>query len=247
MNYDFGFRELIGCTVKDRQECLALIRRIVELTEIAKREGLLALEDKLVDEDWPFLLKTGVQLVVDGTYPGIVRTIVERFIIVGDYRGKELLARCIMLEGVLAIQQGDIPRIVNEKLMAFLGEDFYEQDRSETEREWEEGFEGFIEGMRGKPPVSEIPLKLGQELVVMEDRSIQKILRKVDSHPLARFLACSSGDVKAKIYRNMSKNAVMHLEEDIRYTGDCLEAQARKAQTILQSIITKLREAGEIS
>ncbi|MEW6573319.1 MAG: flagellar motor protein [Bacillota bacterium] len=53
-----------------------LIEKIVELAEKARREGLLYLENQLKEIDSPFLQK-GVQLVVDGTDPEVVRGIME--------------------------------------------------------------------------------------------------------------------------------------------------------------------------
>jgi chemotaxis protein MotA len=49
---------------------------IVSFSEKARREGLLALEDDLDDLDDPFMRK-GLQLVVDGTDPELVKSIME--------------------------------------------------------------------------------------------------------------------------------------------------------------------------
>ncbi|MCB1325459.1 MAG: motility protein A [Spirochaetales bacterium] len=53
-----------------------LIVTLVNFSERARREGLLSLEDDLVNLDEPFLRK-GIQLVVDGTDPELVRNILE--------------------------------------------------------------------------------------------------------------------------------------------------------------------------
>lgn len=53
-----------------------LIVTIVSFSEKARREGLLALEDDLDDLDDPFMRK-GLQLVVDGTDPELVKSIME--------------------------------------------------------------------------------------------------------------------------------------------------------------------------
>ncbi|HUS57339.1 MAG TPA: motility protein A [Planctomycetota bacterium] len=50
------------------------IKRISEFAQIARREGLLALEDKLEGLDEPLLHK-GIQLVIDGTPPEVLRSI----------------------------------------------------------------------------------------------------------------------------------------------------------------------------
>ncbi len=169
-----------------------LIITIVSFSEKARREGLLALEDDLEELDDPFMRK-GIQLVVDGTDPELVRHILEcdieqmierhdnnkrmfddgatyapAFGMIGTLMGlvmmllnlqdrasvgpylavaiittfygalacylffqpiggrldmmtnEEVTIRTIILEGVLSIQSGDNPRIVKDKLVAFL-------------------------------------------------------------------------------------------------------------------------------
>ena len=53
-----------------------LIRKIIELSNVARKEGLLSLEESASDMDEPFL-KKGVLLVVDGRDPDLVRGILE--------------------------------------------------------------------------------------------------------------------------------------------------------------------------
>jgi chemotaxis protein MotA len=52
------------------------VREIVAYAERARREGLLALEDELAGVDDEFMRK-GLQLVVDGTDPGLVREVLD--------------------------------------------------------------------------------------------------------------------------------------------------------------------------
>jgi chemotaxis protein MotA len=54
----------------------ALVPTLVSLSEKARREGLLALEDALADVDEPFLSR-GLTLAIDGTDPEEVRDILE--------------------------------------------------------------------------------------------------------------------------------------------------------------------------
>ncbi|MCC9643717.1 MotA/TolQ/ExbB proton channel family protein [Rhodopirellula sp. JC740] len=55
---------------------LALIKSIVELAEVARRDGLLALESKISEID-NALVKTGLQMAVDGTAPEIVEEVLR--------------------------------------------------------------------------------------------------------------------------------------------------------------------------
>lgn len=178
--------------IEKKTEPTALIETIVKLAETARREGLLALEDaayKLEDD----FLKKGILLVVDGTDPDLVRSILETeltfleerhregqgifetmganapaFGLIGTIIGlinmlknlddpsaigpgmavalittfygsllanliflpiagklkvrsnEEILLKEVMIEGMLSIQAGENPRIIEEKLKAFL-------------------------------------------------------------------------------------------------------------------------------
>ncbi len=62
-------------------------RQLVELAQKARREGLLALEEDARNLNDPFLQK-GLQLVVDGTDPEVVRTVLESEIAVWEEREK---------------------------------------------------------------------------------------------------------------------------------------------------------------
>ncbi len=62
-------------------------RQLVELAQKARREGLLALEEDARNINDPFLQK-GLQLVVDGTDPEVVRTVLESEIAVWEEREK---------------------------------------------------------------------------------------------------------------------------------------------------------------
>lgn len=171
---------------------LIAISNIIELANLARKEGILALEDAAGNMDDEFLQK-GVMLVVDGTDPELVRSILEtelayietrhsgvagvwEFIasmgpawgMIGTliglvmmlqnmsdaasigpsmavaiittfygslvanfiatpiatklklYSGEEVLMKEVLIEGILSIQAGENPRIIEEKLKVFL-------------------------------------------------------------------------------------------------------------------------------
>ena len=64
------------------------IKSIIELSNLARREGLLALEESTNNLDDEFM-KKGVMLIVDGTDPELVRSILEAELINVDARHQE--------------------------------------------------------------------------------------------------------------------------------------------------------------
>jgi chemotaxis protein MotA len=184
-----------------------LISQLVTFSEKARREGLLALEDDLEELEDDFLRK-GIQLVVDGTDPEIIKNILYNelnqiqarhqhgilliddfskqapafgmigtilgliimlariedrstigsgmavallttfygallsYLVFGPLRKKledrdtaETLVKEIMVEGILSIQGGDNPRILEEKLLCMLPPGRREAVRQQAARE----------------------------------------------------------------------------------------------------------------
>ena len=169
-----------------------MIGKIIELSNVARKEGLLSLEEAATDLEEPFL-KKGILLIVDGTDPELVRGILETELVSIEGRHKdkigfwetlgsmgpawgmigtlvglvimlqhmtdpsslgpsmatalittfygsllanwicgpvgnklksknaaEIQAKEIMIEGLLSIQAGENPRVIEEKLKSFM-------------------------------------------------------------------------------------------------------------------------------
>lgn len=180
-----------------------MIGKIIDLSNIARKEGLLSLEEAAADLDDEFL-KKGILLIVDGTDPELVRAIMETELISVEGRhkskigfwdtlgamgpawgmigtlvglvnmlnkmddpsvigtgmatalittlygsllanwvcapvasklkennGEEVMMKEIMIEGLLSIQAGENPRVIEEKLKSFLSP----QDRGKEKEE----------------------------------------------------------------------------------------------------------------
>ena len=198
---------LTGCTMKEfigglksigiafklpALDAQGIIKKIIDLANVARKEGLLSLEEAAGDIDDAFL-KKGIMLVVDGTDPELVRGILETELVSIDDRHKknigfwdnvaamgpawgmvgtlvglvmmlyhmedastigpamavalittfygslmanwictpvatklkvinnaEMQVKEIMIEGLLSIQAGENPRVIEEKLKSFL-------------------------------------------------------------------------------------------------------------------------------
>ena len=67
-----------------------MIGKIIELSNVARKEGLLSLEEAAADLDDPFL-KKGILLIVDGTDPELVRAIMETELVSVEGRHKDTI------------------------------------------------------------------------------------------------------------------------------------------------------------
>ena len=68
-----------------------VIRKIIDLSNVARKEGLLSLEEASAELDDPFLRK-GVLLIVDGTDPELVRAIMDTELTSVDNRHRKKIA-----------------------------------------------------------------------------------------------------------------------------------------------------------
>ena len=85
-----------------------------------------------------------------------------------------------------------------------------------------------------------------EDLVTLDDRSVQLVLREVDNRELALALKMASDEVGQKIYRNMSKRASDMLKEDLEYLGPVRLRDVEEAQQKIVNVVRRLEEAGEV-
>ncbi len=85
-----------------------------------------------------------------------------------------------------------------------------------------------------------------EDIVMLDNRAIQKVLREVDTAELAKALKAVDEEVQDKIFRNMSKRAAALLKEDMEYMGPTRRKDVEEAQQKIVSIIRKLEEQGEV-
>lgn len=85
-----------------------------------------------------------------------------------------------------------------------------------------------------------------EDIVLLDDRAIQKVMREVDNTDLAKALKSVDAEVQDKIFKNMSKRAANLLREDMDFMGPVRLKDVEDAQQKIVNIIRKLEDAGEI-
>jgi flagellar motor switch protein FliG len=84
------------------------------------------------------------------------------------------------------------------------------------------------------------------DLVRIDDRSTQTLLREVDSKMLALALKACSEDVRALIFRNMSKRAAEALAEEMDYMGPVRVSDVEEAHRKILEVVRRLETEGAI-
>ena len=85
-----------------------------------------------------------------------------------------------------------------------------------------------------------------EDIVFLDSRHVQKILRELDTQYLAIALKSANTEVQNKIFSNMSKRAASMLKEDMEFMGPIRLTDAEEAQEKIIQIIKHLESTGEI-
>ena len=85
-----------------------------------------------------------------------------------------------------------------------------------------------------------------EDVVKLEDRHVQLVLREVDQKDLALAMRGVTQDVKEKVLGNMSQRGAEMLREEMEYQPPQRRVVVEEAQGRIVSIIRRLEEAGEI-
>jgi flagellar motor switch protein FliG len=84
------------------------------------------------------------------------------------------------------------------------------------------------------------------DVIKLDDRSMQRVLREVDTKDLTLAMKGTTEEVKAKIFKNMSTRAAQMLKEDMEVGGPTRMRAVEDAQQRIVTVVRRLDEAEEI-
>ena len=85
-----------------------------------------------------------------------------------------------------------------------------------------------------------------EDILMLDDRSIQRVLREVENGELAVALKGANEDVQNVIFNNMSTRLSAMIREDMEYMGPVRMKDVEEAQQKIVNIIRKLEDSAEI-
>ncbi|MEK6558334.1 MAG: flagellar motor switch protein FliG [Candidatus Margulisiibacteriota bacterium] len=86
-----------------------------------------------------------------------------------------------------------------------------------------------------------------EDILKLDDRTIQRILQDVDMKDLPVALKTASDQLKDKIFKNLSDRAVETLKEEMQYLGPVRVKQVEEVQQKIVYVIRNLEEAQQIT
>jgi flagellar motor switch protein FliG len=85
-----------------------------------------------------------------------------------------------------------------------------------------------------------------EDILLLDDRAIQRVLRDVDNGDLAIALKGSNEEVQNAIFNNLSKRLAVMIKEDMEFMGPVRMKDVEEAQQKIVNIIRKLEDSAEI-
>ncbi len=145
----------------------------------------------------------------------------------------ELLGRRLLVSGADFAKAGGVQSLAN--VMNFV-------DR-ETEK-------NILDGLAKRDPELAQEVKnllfVFEDIINLDDRSIQRVLKEVDGKDLALALKVANDELLARVYKNMSSRASAMLKEEIELLGPTRMRDVGKAQQQIVDVIRTLEENGQI-
>jgi flagellar motor switch protein FliG len=167
----------------------------------------------------------------------------------------EVLKRIICLGHIEPETLREVERVLEKKLSTLSSEDYLQAGGINSAVEILNLVDDAMEKQLIESLEDEIPelaeevkkrMFVFEDIIILDDRAIQKVMREVDSVELAKSLKGVDVEVQNKIFSNMSKRAADMLREDMEYMGPVRLKDVEESQQKIVSIIRHLEDQGEI-
>lgn len=201
---------------------------------------------------------------IQGEHPQIIALIIsylpaqkagEIFRNLSEEKQVDIARRIASMERTSPEMIREVERVLERKLSTVVGQDYTSAGGLDTLIEMlanvDRGTEKtIIESLSETDPelAEEIRKRMFvfEDIILLDDRAIQQVLKSVESKDLSLALKGSSEDVSEKIFKNMSKRAADMLREDMEFAGPVRVKDVQEAQQKIVNVIRKLEETGEI-
>lgn len=245
------------------QKLIDAVETIVKLSNTARKEGLLALEEAApkLDDGRPFgkELSYLVLLIVDGTEPSLVEEIAANSYIMGRNTDYNALIHLIYIRGILSIQAGENGLITGERLVAMLPVTIRDMAKKHLDDMRNAAYDlPKIDPRDELCKAETVAIKPHEEgyftvklldyaFSRLDDRCIQRILREVENEDLARLIRVQSGKTNKRIFDNLSDKLGQMLAEDAIWLNGISDNKSAGASYRVFYICMKLLDSGEIT
>lgn len=240
---------------RNKGKIIDTVDQVYKIYNIAKRDGLLKLEEvtKSLDDNKYSYLKRLLCVVVEGTSEENTIDIAWTIYSISRWSYIEKLVHLIEMKGALSIQAGDNEFVLIEKLLAMLPEEyasqFLEKRTNNINENLDAKLQALCEGEIALHPNDNnyFLLRLADDILrQLNDKGIQLVLRYVDYCDLELSFKLLSGVAKKHILDNMSEKGQTIIVNDMEFMGPVLIKDTIKSIDKIMAVIIDLSEKGEI-
>lgn len=247
--FDYWVSSRLEFTTEDKRACLETAKTIVDLSHKVRKGGILALEEEIGAMP-DMLLKAATQLIVDGVREDQLVGALQNWIVSGNYRGRRLFKRLLILEGMTALHQGVSPPFISEYLLAsYFGEnlwteymDYMKYKAGYAYRE-PVALDQFCEKMKERQNFELDGMKIFESI---DNFAMQMIIRNIDRSDMTAVFFGSPETVIRKFLKNMSKKSADALMDRTLDMGNFRTADIQGAQERILNKLSELEDIGMI-
>ena len=152
-----------------------------------------------------------------------------------------------VIKEVERVLESKLANLVNQEYTSIGGVDQVVEILNTTDRGTEKHIMEILE-IEDPELADEIRKKMFvfEDVLLLDDRSIQRVLRDVDNNDLGLALKGTNEEVQNAIFNNLSKRLAQMIKEDMDFMGPVKLKDVEEAQQKIVNIIRKLEESGEI-
>ncbi|MCG6169296.1 hypothetical protein LFX25_15755 [Leptospira sp. FAT2] len=226
------------CKDSDREKSLKTLGMMLELSEKCYVFGKYFLIDAFDSEDHPFLLRKGFDLMGIGMDAENVHNILKGYIVSGNYEGKELLDRIIILEGMEAIQKELHITVFLEKVASYFGESYQEsfwnfvtQKRKEIDTILLNDF--YAEFCNSKPQIDS-DILLSRAFHSLSYNELKDLLRQVSLPDLAEALKSVREKLVIQVLDFLDRESSRWLMKELMRSDDSYDSSEKVKEAQLK-------------
>jgi flagellar motor switch protein FliG len=167
----------------------------------------------------------------------------------------EVAKRIAKMDRITPAILREVERVLERKLSTVMGQDFTLAGGvdavvaiiNSADRTTERNIMEYLE--ENDPELAEEIKKrlfVFEDILRLDDRSLQRVLREVELKELGLALKGATEDLRNKFFKNMSKRAAEMLKEDMDFMGPVRVKDVEESQQKIVNVVRSLEEAGEI-
>lgn len=240
---------------EDAGKLTAAADKILEMSDIARKEGLLALEDasdSLGEDDFWHYFREMITFIVDGFDKERIEDVFLSRYFTLDLKGAEGLVYLIFLSGALAIQAGESIYFATKRLQSLLPVQVFEIYETKT---WkvEQTYEEKVKELCQRGPAVDrknddyfFYHMADYTFASLTDADMKRILKDVSDCDVSIALKGMDGKATKKVLDNLSLGRQKMVVEDVEYMGPVRSMDVIASEQKILNILVNLINDGEI-